>query len=105
MSYYSLIVVAHDELGNLAKDKALGKKIEKAILKFSTGSGPGDIVAHYSMSTMKVVASFDSNKESPLVLVSEGWGSYSVGKQELPSYLVKCLKKKTREITENTPSS
>ena len=93
MAHYSFIVIAHDELGNLAKDKDLGKKIEEAILKYSTGTGPGDIAVHHSSSVMKVVASFNSDKGPPLILISEGWGSYSVGKEVLPSYLAKYFKR------------
>ena len=94
MAYYSLVLVAHDELHRL-KDPDLGKKLETAILKFSSGSGDGSLFVQNSRSTMKVVSSFNANT-SPRIVVAEGWGCYDFDKQNLPEHIKEYVKGKIK---------
>lgn len=94
MPYYSLVLVAHNELDRL-KDPSLGKRLEDAILKFASNSGDGSLFVQNSRSTMKVISSFNSDT-SPRVIVAEGWGCYDLDRQNLPEYLRKYVKDKIK---------
>lgn len=94
MAYYSLVLVADAEVHRL-KDPDLGKKLETAILKFSSGGGDGSLFVQNSKSTMKVVSSFNTNT-SPRIIIVEGWSCYDVDKQNLPEHIKEFVKGKIK---------